>query len=55
MADPDAPKRGNEVAGPWLHWIQAGFKENDIGSGTTLGILFLYFYEKPFSTEFCIL
>ncbi|CAF0967437.1 unnamed protein product [Rotaria sordida] len=36
MIDPDAPQRGNERAGPWLHWIQAGFVGNDIKSGKTL-------------------
>jgi len=36
MADPDAPQRGNERAGPWLHWIQAAFKGNDISNGKTL-------------------
>jgi len=36
MADPDAPQRGHEVAGPWLHWIQACFKGNDLSSGKTL-------------------
>ncbi|CAF4916350.1 unnamed protein product [Rotaria sp. Silwood1] len=37
MVDPDAPQRGNEIAGPWLHWIKASFKENYVNSGTTLG------------------
>ncbi|CAF1116059.1 unnamed protein product [Rotaria sp. Silwood1] len=36
MIDPDAPQRGNERAGPWLHWIKAGFVGNDINSGKTL-------------------
>ncbi|CAF1463979.1 unnamed protein product [Rotaria sordida] len=36
MVDPDAPQRGNEIAGPWLHWIKASFKENYVNSGTTL-------------------
>ncbi|CAF1214240.1 unnamed protein product [Rotaria sordida] len=36
MIDPDAPRRGNEVAGPWLHWIKASFKGNNVNSGTTL-------------------
>jgi phosphatidylethanolamine-binding protein (PEBP) family uncharacterized protein len=36
MADPDAPQRGNERMGPWLHWIKAGFKGNDVESGKTL-------------------
>ncbi|CAF2636170.1 unnamed protein product [Rotaria sp. Silwood2] len=36
MIDPDAPERGNERAGPWLHWIKAGFVGNDINSGKTL-------------------
>ncbi|CAF3362041.1 unnamed protein product [Rotaria socialis] len=36
MADPDAPQRGNERAGPWLHWIKAGFQGNDINNGKTL-------------------
>jgi hypothetical protein len=40
MADPDAPQRGNERAGPWLHGIQAAFKGNDINDGTTLGRFF---------------
>lgn len=43
MADPDAPQRGNERAGPWLHWIQAAFKGNDISNGKTLGISFSFF------------
>ena len=37
MADPDAPKRGNEIAGPWLHWIMASFKGNNVNSGKILG------------------
>ena len=37
MADPDAPQRGNERAGPWLHWIQASFQGDKINEGTTLG------------------
>ncbi|CAF3730395.1 unnamed protein product [Rotaria sp. Silwood1] len=36
MVDPDAPRRGNEIAGPWLHWIKASFKGNNVDSGTTL-------------------
>ncbi|CAF1314470.1 unnamed protein product [Adineta steineri] len=36
MADPDAPQRGNERAGPWLHWIQADFQGNNISNGKTL-------------------
>lgn len=40
MADPDAPRRGGEVAGPWLHWIQAGFQGNSVVSGTTFGTNF---------------
>ncbi|UJR16400.1 hypothetical protein I4U23_003303 [Adineta vaga] len=36
MADPDAPQRGNERGGPWLHWIQAGFQGNQVTSGKTL-------------------
>jgi len=36
MVDPDAPQRGNEIAGPWLHWIKASFTENNVDSGTTL-------------------
>ncbi len=46
MADPDAPQRGNERAGPWLHWIQAAFQGNDISNGKTLGILFSFFYKN---------
>lgn len=42
MADPDAPQRGNERGGPWLHWIQAAFKGNDVNNGKTLGILFSF-------------
>ena len=38
MADPDAPQRGNERAGPWLHWIQAAFKGNNVDNGNTQGI-----------------
>ena len=38
MADPDAPQRGNERGGPWLHWIQAGFQGTDLSSGKTLGM-----------------
>lgn len=37
MADPDAPQRGKERAGPWLHWIQAGFQGNRVDQGTTQG------------------
>lgn len=40
MADPDAPQRGNERAGPWLHWIQAAFQGNDVTKGKTLGTIF---------------
>ncbi|CAF4762401.1 unnamed protein product, partial [Rotaria sp. Silwood1] len=36
MVDPDAPRRGNEIAGPWLHWIKASFKGDNVDSGTTL-------------------
>ncbi|CAF3687975.1 unnamed protein product [Rotaria sp. Silwood1] len=36
MIDPDAPRRGNEIAGPWLHWIKASFKGNNVNIGTTL-------------------
>ena len=51
MADPDAPRRGNEFAGPWLHWIQAGFQGNDIKNSKTLGTLvlllkFIYLFNK---------
>lgn len=49
MADPDAPQRGNEKSGPWLHWIQASFTGNDVVSGTTLGSL----YFLLFSDQFC--
>ena len=44
MADPDAPQRGNECAGPWLHWIQAAFKGTNIGDGKTLGMLLSCIY-----------
>ena len=37
MADPDAPQRGSEKAGPWLHWIQAAFQGNHVDQGKTLG------------------
>ncbi len=37
MADPDAPQRGNEISGPWLHWTKASFTGNNVNSGTTLG------------------
>jgi phosphatidylethanolamine-binding protein (PEBP) family uncharacterized protein len=43
MADPDAPQRGNEIAGPWLHWIKGSFTGNNVDSGTTLGI-YCFFY-----------
>ncbi|CAF1165828.1 unnamed protein product [Rotaria sordida] len=36
MVDPDAPQRGNEHAGPWLHWIHSGFIGNDLSQGRTL-------------------
>ncbi|CAF1014024.1 unnamed protein product [Rotaria sp. Silwood1] len=36
MVDPDAPQRGNERAGPWLHWIHTGFVGNDLSKGRTL-------------------
>ncbi|CAF2988684.1 unnamed protein product [Rotaria sp. Silwood2] len=36
MVDPDAPQRGNERAGPWLHWIRTGFVGNDVSQGRTL-------------------
>ncbi|CAF1003932.1 unnamed protein product [Adineta ricciae] len=36
LADPDAPQRGNERAGPWSHWIKAGFQGNNVTSGKTL-------------------
>jgi phosphatidylethanolamine-binding protein (PEBP) family uncharacterized protein len=42
MADPDAPQRGNERAGPWLHWIQAAFQGNDVKNGKTLGRLLFF-------------
>lgn len=42
MADPDAPQRGNERAGPWLHWIQSAFKGNDVTNGKTLGMNTLF-------------
>lgn len=41
MADPDAPQRGNERAGPWLHWIQAAFQGNNVEKGKTLGKFFV--------------
>ena len=37
MADPDAPQRGKEKAGPWLHWIQAAFQGNHPEQGKSLG------------------
>jgi phosphatidylethanolamine-binding protein (PEBP) family uncharacterized protein len=52
MADPDAPQRGNERAGPWLHWIQAAFRGNDISNGKTLGRLFFFFF--LYKIKFCL-
>lgn len=46
FADPDAPQRGNERAGPWLHGIQSGFKRDDINNGKTLGINFSFSIKK---------
>ena len=54
MADPDAPRRGHEVAGPWLHWIRTGFTGNEIDRGTTLGIPLLFLLQRKmnFSLSF---
>ncbi|CAF3938592.1 unnamed protein product [Rotaria sordida] len=36
MADPDAPQQDDPTSAPWIHWIQAAFKGNNVNSGRTL-------------------
>ena len=42
MANSDAPRRGNELASPWSHWIQTGFTRQEIDCALTLASSFFH-------------